>query len=130
MLAGTITSVSNSERLRVLWGYAMKAGGVRYRYPYQCRHTYASLMVSAGESPEWVAEQMGHQDSRLVAVVYGRWLRRPDVGPGEQAAVVYAGEWTAITAQLDMTNVTDDMPDGAMEESACIDGGHDEDDEF
>ncbi len=120
----------NSERLRVLWGYAMKAAGVRYRYPYQCRHTYASMMVSAGESPEWVAEQMGHQDSRLVAVVYGRWLRRPDVGPGEQAAVVYAKEWTAMTAQVDMTNVTDDMPDGAMEESACIDGGHDEDDEF
>lgn len=101
----------NSERLRVLWGYAMKAGGVRYRYPYQCRHTYASLMVSAGESPEWVAEQMGHQDSRLVAVVYGRWLRRPDVGPGEQASSAYAQEWRRMADQVETVNVLDDVPD-------------------
>ena len=106
----------NSERLRVLWGYAMKAAGVRYRYPYQCRHTYASLMVSAGESPEWVAEQMGHQDSRLVAVVYGRWLRRPDVGPGEQASNAYAQEWRWMAAQVETVNVLDDVPDEVGDE--------------
>lgn len=120
----------NSERLRVLWGYAMKAAGVRYRYPYQCRHTYASMMVSAGESPEWVAEQMGHQDSRLVAVVYGRWLLRPDVGPGEQAAVVYAQEWSAMAAQVETANVMDDVPDRAAEEGLYIGVSRDDDDDF
>lgn len=109
----------NSERLRVLWGYAMKAAGVRYRYPYQCRHTYASLMVSAGESPEWVAEQMGHQDSRLVAVVYGRWLRRPDVGPGEQAFTAYAEEWGRMAANVETVNVLSNVPDDEAETDAC-----------
>jgi integrase len=83
----------NSERIRVQWKNAVKAAGVRYRKPYQTRHTYASLMVSAGESPEWVAEQMGHLDGRLVAEVYGRWMRPSKVQPGRAAAEMYAEEW-------------------------------------
>jgi integrase len=30
---------------------------VRYRYPYQMRHTYVSMMLSAGENPAWIARQ-------------------------------------------------------------------------
>jgi len=41
---------------------AMKKSGVRYRYPYQTRHTYASIMLSPGEHPVWVAKQMEHSD--------------------------------------------------------------------
>ncbi|MFN3736775.1 tyrosine-type recombinase/integrase [Hydrogenophaga sp.] len=99
----------NSQRLRVLWGYALKAAGVRYRYPYQCRHTYASMMVSAGEPTEWVAEQMGHLDGRLVAAVYGRWLRRIDLEPGEQAATAYGTEWQTLAGQVETVNTVDEM---------------------
>ncbi len=35
-----------------------------------------------------------------------------------------------MTAQVVMTNVTGDVHGGAMEESACIDAGHNDDDEF
>lgn len=101
----------NSERLRVLWGAALKAAEVRYRYPYQTRHTYASMMVSAGEPTEWVAEQMGHMDGRLVAAVYGRWLRRADLEPGEQAAVAYAEEWKSMLCQVETVSKADDVPD-------------------
>lgn len=83
----------NSQRLRVHWIRALEAAGVRYRKPYQTRHTYASLMVSAGESPEWVAEQMGHLDGRLVAQVYGRWLKPSKLQPGRAAKEMYADEW-------------------------------------
>ena len=51
---------------RTAWIYALKKAGVRYRNPYQTRHTYASMMLSGGENMMWVATQMGsyrHSDS-------------------------------------------------------------------
>ncbi len=36
---------------KTMWVPAMKKAGVRYRRPYQTRHTYASMMLSAGEHP-------------------------------------------------------------------------------
>src|ERR1019366_3566308 len=47
---------------KTAWAPALKRASVRYRYPYQTRHTYASTMLSAGENPLWVAQQMGHRD--------------------------------------------------------------------
>ena len=41
--------------LRRAWAALLKVAGVRYRYPYQLRHTYASWMLSGGENPLWVA---------------------------------------------------------------------------
>jgi len=45
-----------------LWVPAIRNSKVPYRYPYQTRHSYASMMLSAGEHPMWVAKQMGHAD--------------------------------------------------------------------
>lgn len=64
---------------RTLWQPALKAAGVRYRIPYQTRHTYASMMLSAGEHPMWVAAQMGHNDWGMIRRIYGRWM--PDAAP-------------------------------------------------
>ncbi|RMH36814.1 MAG: hypothetical protein D6694_13555, partial [Gammaproteobacteria bacterium] len=47
---------------------------VRYRPPYQTRHTYASMMLSAGANPLWVARQMGHKDWGMIRKRYGRWI--------------------------------------------------------
>lgn len=52
-------------------GAALKKAGVRYRRPYQTRHTFASMLLSAGEHPMWVAQQMGHSDWTMIAQVYG-----------------------------------------------------------
>jgi len=41
-------------------GLYVPSAGVCYRYPYQMRHTYAPMMLQAGESVMWVAQQMGH----------------------------------------------------------------------
>ncbi len=52
---------------------------VRYRQPYQLRHTYASTMLSSGENIHWLATQMGHRDATMILRTYGRWI--PDVDP-------------------------------------------------
>lgn len=64
---------------KTMWAHAVKKAGVRYRRPYQTRHTYASMMLSAGEHPMWVAQQMGHSDWTMIARVYGRWMPSQDV---------------------------------------------------
>lgn len=63
----------------------LKKAKVRYRYPYQMRHTYASMMLMAEESPQWVATQLGHTDWTFTAKTYSRFI--PDDAPnaGEKA---------------------------------------------
>lgn len=67
------------------WRPLLRAVDVRYRRPYQLRHTYASMMLSARENPMWVAQQMGHEDWAMIRRVYGRWI--PDF---EKEAGLYA----------------------------------------
>lgn len=62
---------------------------MRYRRPYQTRHTYASMMLSAGEHPMWVAQQMGHSDWTMIARIYGRWMPSADYNAGEKAEVMW-----------------------------------------
>ena len=86
---------------KTLWTWALKRGGVRYRKPYQTRHTYASMMLSSGEHPMWVAKQMGHKDWTMIARVYGRWMPDADAGAGSRAEAVFGrkpGELLSTTA--------------------------------
>lgn len=83
---------------RNLWMPAMKKSGVRWRRPYQSRHTYASMMLSAGENPMWVAKQMGHKDWTMIAKVYGRWMPSADVGAGGRAEALFGDNGSVMTA--------------------------------
>ncbi len=57
-----------------MWKRVLLRADVRYRYPYQMRHTYASMMLQAGESVTWLAQQMGHTDWTFAARTYSRWV--------------------------------------------------------
>lgn len=67
---------------RTLWMPALKRAGIVYRNPYQTRHTYASTLLSAGENPMWVAQQMGHKDWGMIRRRYGRWIPEIDSSAG------------------------------------------------
>lgn len=67
------------------WIPTLRKAKVRYRNPYQTRHTYASMMLSAGEHPMWVAKQMGHKDWTMIARVYGRWIPTENDTSGDKA---------------------------------------------
>lgn len=75
-----------------MWVPAMKKAGVRYRRPHQTRHTYASMMLSAGEHPMWVAKQMGHTDWTMIARVYGRWMPAADENVGGKAELLWSSK--------------------------------------
>jgi len=74
---------------KTMWTPALKRAGVRYRYPYQTRHTYASMMLSAGEHPMWVAQQMGHADWAMIRKTYGRWMPDTEVDSGGKAVSTF-----------------------------------------
>jgi integrase len=86
---------------KTLWQWALKKVGVRYRYPYQTRHTYASMMLSAGEHPMWVARQMGHADWTMIARRYGRWMPDADKQAGSRAEAIYGNGQAAATGTKD-----------------------------
>lgn len=93
---------------KTMWVPAMKKAGVRYRRPYQTRHTYASMMLSAGEHPMWVAKQMGHTDWTMIARVYGRWMPHADAKAGEKAELAFsASEGQQISSAFSASVVND-----------------------
>jgi integrase len=66
------------------WNTLCRRAGVRYRPPGQIRHTFASMSLKAGESPQWVAAQMGHTDWTFTARVYYRWIPRDAGDAGDR----------------------------------------------
>jgi integrase len=64
----------NNLRNRV-WYPAIAAAGLRRRTMYQTRHTFASLMLSHGEDPLWVARMLGHTSLDMIFKHYGKFIR-------------------------------------------------------
>jgi len=61
------------------WRPILAALGLRYREPYQMRHTYATMAIMAGASPIYVSRQMGNSP-RIVFKHYARWIESADRG--------------------------------------------------
>lgn len=64
------------------WNALIIKSSIEYRQPYQCRHTYASMLLSKGENPLWVATQMGHVDTEMITRRYGKWIPQDDSSLG------------------------------------------------
>ncbi len=62
------------SRVTRLLHRALTRAGLPHHSPHDLRHTYASLLLQQGESPEYVRRQLGHSDIRLTTGLYGRWL--------------------------------------------------------
>lgn len=65
------------------WKPALKALGIRYRRPYNTRHTYATMMLMAGLTPAYCANQLGHSIEVFLST-YAKWM------DGERNAVEQA----------------------------------------
>ena len=83
---------TGDQVIRGAWVRILKLAGVRYRNPYQTRHTFASMMLSAGEHPMWVAKQMGHKDWTMIGRIYGRWMPHANPNAGAQAVELFASK--------------------------------------
>lgn len=60
------------------WIPTLRKAGVRYRNPYQTRHTYATRHISQGANLFWLATQMGHKGPEMLFRHYGSYLKEYD----------------------------------------------------
>jgi integrase len=57
-----------------VWHPLLRHLGLAPRRPYQCRHTAATLWLASGESPQWIAAQLGHTTTEMLFRVYARYV--------------------------------------------------------
>jgi len=57
-----------------VWYPLLRYLGLTLRRPYQTRHTAATLWLAAGETPEWIARQLGHASTEMLFRVYSRFV--------------------------------------------------------
>lgn len=66
--------VHHANFLRRVWTPLLSHCQIKYRKPYQTRHTAATLWLAAGENPTWIAKQMGHSSTQMLFTVYARYV--------------------------------------------------------
>jgi integrase len=57
-----------------IWNPLLKQLAIARRRPYEMRHTFASLMLGAGEDPSYVAKLMGHGSTEMLFTTYAKFI--------------------------------------------------------
>lgn len=84
---------TDDQQIRNRWRKTLAAAKVRYRYPYQTRHTFASKLLESGEQELLVAKLLGHTTVEMVRRHYGRYIHRPD-------GIALRGDYSGYGAKL------------------------------
>ena len=58
---------------RHFWTQLLVHRGIRYRRPYNMRHTYATTMLMAGMTPAFCAKQLGNS-VQVFLTTYAKWI--------------------------------------------------------
>ncbi len=66
--------IDNKNFTERVWRPLLRHLEMPIRRPYQMRHTAATLWLAAGESPEWIARQLGHTSTQMLFKVYSRFV--------------------------------------------------------
>jgi integrase len=64
--------------------------GVKYRHPYMLRHTYASMLLTAGEDIAWISHQLGHRNPVITGQIYAKWMPTDNPTAGSKAEQLYS----------------------------------------
>ena len=66
---------TGSSPIRQRFRLLCKNIGLRYRKPYQTRHTYATINLTVGENPAFISQQMGHTDLSFTLKTYASYIK-------------------------------------------------------
>lgn len=80
---------SGDQQLWQAWRRALLKAGIRYRPPYHTRHTFASWMLSAGESLPWISKQLGHSSMQVTTKHYARFIADSQPEAGNKAVDLF-----------------------------------------
>ena len=65
----------NERQIRSHWTTTLRKAGVRYRNPYNTRHTFASTLLMNKEPELLVAHLLGHANVEMVRRHYGKYIK-------------------------------------------------------
>lgn len=57
-----------------VWIPALEKANIQFREMKQTRHSFATIALTCGESPLWIAKTMGHRDTDMIIRVYGKYV--------------------------------------------------------
>lgn len=64
----------SQNSVRNVFNRMLVKSGIRKKRFHDARHTYASMMLSNGQSPQYVKEQMGHSSISITVDIYGHMI--------------------------------------------------------
>jgi integrase len=82
------------------WTPALEKAGLEYRSMYHTRHTFATLMLSAGENVGWVQQMMGHTSLRMIQERYYRYIPNLTHLDGSAFSAKFQKELEQVTPKL------------------------------
>lgn len=88
--------IDNQNFTKRVWTPLLAELGLKYRRPYQTRHTAATLMLGAGEAPEWIARVLGHTTTEMLFRVYSRYVPNLTRQDGSAMARLLASQAGAL----------------------------------
>lgn len=65
---------TSQNTIRKIWGKLLSKCGLGYRKMHSTRHTFASFLISRGESLAYVKELMGLNSIQITVDIYGHIL--------------------------------------------------------
>ncbi len=82
------------------WTPALEKAGLENRSMYHTRHTFATLMLSAGENVGWVQQMMGHTSLRMIQERYYRYIPNLTHLDGSAFSAKFQKELEQVTPKL------------------------------
>jgi integrase len=76
-----------TENMKVYYNPCLKALGLRFRNLYQMRHSFACMMIDAGEELNWIKNMLGHKTLEMIFKRYGNRINRND---GKRKGVIFS----------------------------------------
>ncbi|MFZ1444676.1 MAG: hypothetical protein WAS49_04265 [Candidatus Dechloromonas phosphoritropha] len=73
------TPLDHKHVTNQVWYPLLRHLGLAKRRPYQTRHTCATLWLAAAESPQWIANQLGHTTTEMLFRVYAPGLPHSNI---------------------------------------------------
>lgn len=83
---------TDAQIRKTLWTPLLARAEVRYRNPYQVRHTFASARLTEGANPWYMADQLGHVDVQMVFRIYGKFIAQDFQKPKAPRLRVVGGD--------------------------------------
>lgn len=72
--SGEMNRINPDSFRKHIWSRILQLAGVRYRYPYQMRHTFATMHISNGVNLWEIANWMGHASPEMLFRHYGSFI--------------------------------------------------------